>query len=124
VTRILSCVLFAFSLALIGPSVAHSLEAADVPSAIENAKTAADHEALAAYFEGEAQAARATAERHRRMGSFYEKHPRPAGLKGNRTPLHQTMPPHCTRLVASYEASAEDYEAMAVAHREMAKAVE
>lgn len=123
-TRILSCVFFGFLLLLIGPSVANSLEEADLPDAIESAKTAADHEALAAYFEGEAKAARATAERHRRMGSSYEKHPRPAGLKGNRAPLHQAMPPHCKRLVTSYEAAAEDYEAMAAAHREMAQAVE
>ena len=95
----------------------------DLPNAIENAKTAADHEALAAYFDGEAKAARATAERHRRMAALYGKHPMPSGAKGTRASLGRTMPPHCDKLVASYEAAAAEYEAMAAAHREMASEV-
>jgi hypothetical protein len=122
VIRILTCALLAGSLLVVGPKVVRALDAADLPDAIENAKTAADHEAIAAYYDDEAKAARAEAERHRRMGAFYEEHPRPAGSKGVRHPLHTTMPPHCTRLVASYEAAAEEYEAMAEAHREEANA--
>jgi hypothetical protein len=123
VIRSLSCVLFVVSLVLVGPRAAQSLEAEDVPSAIENAKTAADHEALAAYFEGEAKAARTRAERHRRMAALYGKYPKPSGTKATRASLSKTMPPHCDELVASYEAAAADYEAMAAAHREEAAAV-
>jgi hypothetical protein len=111
------------SLVLVGPRAAQSLEAEDVPNAIENAKTAADHEALAAYFEGEAKAARARAERHRRMAALYGKYPKASGTKGTRVSLSKSMPPHCDKLVASYEATAADYEAMAAVHREEASAV-
>jgi hypothetical protein len=112
------------SLILVGPRAAHSLEADDIPAAVENAKTAADHEALAAYFDGEAKAARASAERHRRMADLYGKHPKPSGTKGVRASLSKTMPPHCDKLAASYETAAAEYEAMAAAHREMASEVQ
>ena len=119
--RVFSLVLL---LAVAGPGAARALDPADLPEAIEKAETPADHEALAAYFEGEAKAARAAAERHRSMGERYKHLHRPAGLKGVRAPLERTMPRHCERLVANYEAAAEEYEEMAAAHREAARAVE
>lgn len=118
--RILSLVLM---LAIGCPGAARALDPADIPNAIENAETPADHEALATYFDGEAKAAREMAERHRRMGERYRNLRKPAGLKGVRAPLERTMPRHCEKLVASYEAAAKDYEAMAAAHREAASEI-
>ena len=119
--RILSLVLL---LAIAGPGAARALDPADLPNAIENAETPADHEALAAYFDAEAKAARAAAERHRSMAARYKSLRKPAGLKGVRAPLERTMPRHCERLVANYEAAAKEYEEMAEAHREAAGAIE
>lgn len=102
------------------PGAARALDADDLPNAIENAETAADHEALAAYYEGEAKTARAMAERHRSMGERYRNPPKPAGLKGVRM---RSMPQHCDRLAASYEAAAKEYEAMAAEHREAASEI-
>lgn len=123
-TRSLRLVLLVLSLPLVGPSVAHSLEEADLPQAVETARTPADHAALAAYFGAEAKAARARAERHRRMADLYARYPQPSGTEGTRASLSKTMPPHCNKLVASYEAAAAEYEAMAAAHRAIAGSVE
>lgn len=119
--RTLSLVLM---LAIVCPGAARALDPVDLPNAIENAETPADHEALAIYFEAEAKAARAMAERHRSMGARYKSLRKPAGLKGVRAQLERTMPRHCDRLVASYEAAATEYDAMAAAHREAASAIE
>jgi hypothetical protein len=120
VSRLFPAALLAASLCILVPQAAPALDADDLPSAIENAKTAADHEALAAYFEGEAKASRSRAERHRRMSALYGKYPKPSGTKGTRASLSKAMPPHCDKLVASEEAAAGEYDAMAAAHREMA----
>jgi hypothetical protein len=109
---------------LFAPRAVLALDAADLPSAIENAKTPADHEAIAAYYDGEAKAARAAAEQHRKMAAAYGKHPEPAGAKGVRSSIYKTMPRHCDQLVASYEAAAKDNDALAAAHREAARAAE
>ena len=114
----------ALLLAIACPGTARAIDPADLPNAIESAETAADHEALAAYFEGEAKAAREMAERHRRMGERYRNLRKPAGLKGVRARIDQSMPRHCDKLVASYEAAASEYEAMAAEHREAASEIE
>jgi hypothetical protein len=115
--------LMAASLILVVPRAVFALDAEDLPAAIENAKTAADHEAIAAYYDAEAKAASATAEEHRRMAAAYGKRPKAAGTKGNRSTVYRTIRPHCEKLVASYEASARDYAAMATSHREAATAL-
>jgi hypothetical protein len=123
--RTLSASLLVVLVAIIGAGGAQALDADDLPSAVENAKTAADHEAIAAFYEGEAKEARAQAEQHRAMGSTYKKHQQhsmPAG-KGVPSTLNKTMPPHCDQLTATYEAAAKEYEAMAAAHREEASAI-
>lgn len=111
--------------AIIGAGGPQALDADDLPSAVENAKTAADHEAIAAFFEGEAKEANARAKRHRAMGSTYKKHQQhsmPAG-KGVPSKLNKTMPPHCDQLATTYDAAAKEYEAMAAAHHEEASAI-
>jgi hypothetical protein len=112
------------SLILAAPRTGIALDATDLPAAIENAKTAADHEAIAAYYEGEAKAARARADEHRKMAAAYGKQPRPGGGKGHRPQVYRTIGQHCEKLVARFEADAKDYEVMAASHREAAAAVE
>ena len=120
---IFSCSLLAASLTLVEPKTVSALDATDLPAAIENAKTAADHEAIAAYYDAEAKAASATAEEHRKMAAAYGKRPKVAGTKGSRPTVYRTIRPHCEKLVASYEATAREYEAMATSHREAATAI-
>jgi hypothetical protein len=120
VTRVLSHSLLVTLLILVGPTAVRALDAADLPAAIENAKTAADHEAIAAHYEAQAKAARTEAERHRSMGAIYKKHSAHTAGKATRTALDKTMPPHCDELATSYEAAAKQYDAMAAAEREAA----
>jgi hypothetical protein len=122
VTRVFSYSLLMALLAIVGPTAASALDAADLPKAVENAATAADHEAIAAYYDAEAKAAREKAALHRSMGAVYEKHRGPAS-KAGATILYKTMPPHCSELATSNEAAAKEYEAMAAAHRETASAL-
>ena len=115
--------LFAMSLVTVGARPAHALDAADLPKAIENAKTPADHEAIAAYFDEQAKGARATAEMHRKMGATYKKESSPPPKSGGAAHLfHTQMGEHCDDLATKYEKVAKDYEAMAAEHRAQAKA--
>lgn len=85
---------------------------ADLPQRIESARTQADHEALAAYYDREASAARASAAEHRKMATSYQG--MVAGGRGG-----ASMAPHCNAIVRSQETIATEYEAMAAAHRQM-----
>jgi len=114
--------LLAATLVLFVPKAVFSLDAVDLPAAIENAKTAADHEAIADYYDAAAKAARATAEEHRKMAAAYGKKPKPGGSKGLRSSVYRTIGTHCEKLIASYETDAQEYEAMAASHREAATA--
>lgn len=87
---------------------------ADLPQRIETARTPADHEALAAYYDREASAARASAAAHRKMATSYQG--MVAGGRGG-----ATMPAHCNAIVRSQEAIALEYEGMAASHRQMAQ---
>ena len=122
-TRLLSASILALLMTVTSTVAARALDADDLPSAVENAKTAADHEAIAAYYEGEAKDVRAKASKHRSMGANYNKHAAHGGGKGVRTPLNKSMPPHCEKLAADYDAAAKEYDAMAAAHREEASAL-
>jgi len=114
-------VILALSLGV--PKAVLALDAADLPSAIENATTPADHEAIAAYFDAQAKAARTMVEHHRTMASAYLNHPKPAAGKGVRSSVYKTMPKHCDDLIKSYETAAHEYKAMAAAHREAASEI-
>ncbi len=85
---------------------------ADLLQRIESARTQADHEALAATYDREASAARASAASHRKMATSYQG--MIGGGRGN-----ASMPAHCNAIVRSQEAIATEYEGMAAAHRQM-----
>jgi hypothetical protein len=95
------------------PSLTIAAEAKATPSiealAEQAASTPAQHEALAAYYRGKADAARAEAERHKEMAvSFPSK-----GASG--------MQAHCQALTDAAQKSAAAYDAMAAIHDETAK---
>jgi hypothetical protein len=85
---------------------------ADLVQRIESARTQGDDEALAAYYDREASAARASAAEHRKMAASYQ-----GMIGGGRGSAN--MPAHCNAIVRSQEAIATEYEGMAVAHRQM-----
>ena len=88
----------------------------DMSTMIEKAKTPADHERIAAMYDKQAAEAKKQAEVHRKMEKSYSV--APGAGKGTATPL----PQHCAALAKHYEAEAQEYTALAAAHREMAKA--
>jgi hypothetical protein len=89
-------------------------EETNIEQMIEQAKTPADHEALAAYYEKEAQAAKQKYEQHKKMEAAYSKIP---SVKEKSNLLS-----HCDTLAKDYERMATQYEVLAQVHREMAKA--
>jgi hypothetical protein len=95
-------------------AVAETVTDANVAELTETAKTAADHEALAAYYREEAKEALAQVEFHQKMARSGS---RPAPGKQ----AFDSMKPHCERLVRSYQDAAESYEALAKLHEQLAK---
>jgi hypothetical protein len=89
--------------------------AADIDQMIATAKTPADHEAIAKWYDDQAAEAQKKADEHKKMGEEYKK---ALGGVGSKTHFHE----HCEALVKNYTAEAKEYRALAAAHREMAKA--
>ena len=87
-------------------------EGKSIDQMVAEAKTPADHEAIAAYYDKEAQEAHQKHAEHKKLADSYDLTPK---LKGG------TMSKHCTDAGKKYEGIAKDYEAMAKAHRQMAK---
>jgi len=88
-------------------------EGKSIEQMIATAKTPADHEAIAAYYEKEAQTARQQQEKHQNMRDLYAATP---ALKTKST----TALDHCDGLVKKYKEIAEDYHALATLHKGMA----
>jgi hypothetical protein len=78
----------------------------NVNQMIGSAKTPAEHEAIAAYFDEKAEKAEQDAKNHRAWGNIYGK---PA------------MMSHCSYLAKANQDEADQYKALAAGHREMAK---
>jgi hypothetical protein len=108
-----------FAMLVGAPTWTAAAEEKNIEELVQNAKTAADHEALAKLYDEEAAKARKKAEEHRKMGARYTHFE-----SGNpKTQLaHFDMPKHCANLTKSYEEAAKEADAMATAHREAAKA--
>jgi|GEM_PF-6146442 len=81
---------------------------------ITGAKAAADHEALAASYEKDAQEARQKQAEHQQMRDAY------ATIPVLKTKTGAVA--HCTAIAKKYEEIAKEYEALAKMHRDMAKA--
>ena len=89
-------------------------EEADLDKMISSAKTAADHEAIAAEYDRMAKAANEEAAKHVEMGAAYKK-------LGGALIAKQHIDTHCDALVKLYKKVAKENEALAEVHREMAK---
>ncbi len=79
---------------------------------IEEAKTAADHEALAAFFKGEVAKQQEKIKQHEAMLKSYAKAPGKAGEEARH---------HCQTLIKLFQEQAQMYAAMAADHEKMAK---
>ena len=89
-------------------------EEADLDKMISSAKTAADHEAIAAEYDRRATAAKTDSAEHVEMGAAYKK-------QGGYLIEKQHIETHCDTLANLYEKVAKENEVLAKAHREMAK---
>lgn len=81
---------------------------------IEAARTPADYEALATYYDQQATAARGISAEHRKMAKSYQG--MVAGGRGG-----ASMPAHCNAIAGKNDGLAADYAAMAAAYRQLAK---
>lgn len=91
-------------------------EGKNVEQMISEAKTPADHEAIAAYYEKEAQAARRKYEEHLKLKAEYVKIPHLASKT--------SLPAHCDSIAKKYEGIAKENEALAKLHKDMAKSAQ
>ena len=82
---------------------------------IQNAKTRADHEEIAAIYEQQASADRAAAENHRRMERLYKGFDPSQGGRGS-----GQMAVHCKNLAEGYARAAEEHSGLAQLHRKAA----
>jgi hypothetical protein len=94
-----------------------STQREDVSTMIARARTAADHEAIAAEYDRQAAEARKEAELHRRMAKSYA-----TGASTGRVGL-TPLPQHCAAIARRYERIAEEDVTLAATHREIAKAI-
>ena len=94
-------------------SLSTAQEEKNLEQMISNAKTAADHEAIAAYYDQEAQAAHTKHEEHLKLQASYANTPHLASKTG--------LPAHCKQIATDYDKIAKEYESLAKMHRDMAK---
>jgi len=88
----------------------------NLEKAVTGAKTPADHEAIASYYEKEAATAKDKAAEHRRLAETY----RTLSVSG-RGQGQPTMANHCQQLAQNYESIATENTTPATAHRQMAQ---
>ena len=94
-------------------SVSVAEDGKNIEQMIVDAKTPADHEAIAAYYDQEAQAAHQKHEEHLKLKASYEQIPHLASKTG--------LPWHCNTIATNYQKTAKEYEELAKLHRQMAK---
>jgi hypothetical protein len=94
---------------------AAAADCSGIDAKISAAKTAADHDAIAACYDEMAKDALAKVAEHKKMAEKYSM--ASIGNQATKTHFHQ----HCETLIRSYESEAKEYTALAAAHRQMAK---
>jgi hypothetical protein len=82
----------------------------NIEQMIENAKTPADYEAIAAYYDKQADAAQQQLDWHEKLYKTYKQNPRMS-----------TMQMHCHRLIALYKQQVKEDRVTADEYRHMAK---
>lgn len=88
-------------------------EGKNIEQMIAEAKTPADHEAIAAYYEKEAQEAHQKHAEHQQMSDSY------ATIPVLKTKTGAVA--HCNTIAKNYEKIAKEYAALAKLHKDMAK---
>ena len=88
---------------------ADAVQEANLEQMIANAKTPADHEAIAKYYDQQAAKANEQVQWHQKLLKAYMANPR-----------FSTMQMHCSRLVDFYKNEAKEDRKLAQEHREMA----
>lgn len=88
-------------------------EGKSIEQMITEAKTPADHEAIAGYYEKEAQEAHQKHAEHQQMSDSY------ATVPVLKTKTGAVA--HCNTIAKNYEKIAKEYEALAKLHKDMAK---
>ena len=96
---------------------AAAAEGTDILQMLQTAKTPADHEAIAKYYDEQAAEAKKKAELHRKMAASYTTGGTPIGKGGFKVPF----PQHCLALAKEFDDEAAHYTAMADMQRELAK---
>lgn len=97
-----------------------TISKSELRTLIANAKTPADHERIAQYFDAEATKYEADAKEHAEEASDYAAHPsNPAN--GKDTVYSTDMQGHCTNLGAKLKEAAQEARVIAAGHRKMAK---
>lgn len=88
-------------------------EGKNVMQMIAEAKTPADHQAIATWYEVESKAAHQKQAQHEQMKASYQ----------SRYPIKRAaMVPHCESLIKKYGEMADEYAALAQLHKDMATA--
>jgi hypothetical protein len=95
------------------PVRADAITDENVDATVANAKTAADHQALAAYFTTKSEEALANVERHKRMSN---------SLGGGKPGANWEA--HCQSLIRTYQAQAKDYAGLAKEQAAFAKGLQ
>lgn len=89
----------------------------EMTSAVRNAKTSVDHEALAKHYEDAAHEMQLKVEEHKKLLEEYEKHPYYYPKRA------QDLQAHCWSLIKSYEQAVEANMSMAKIHHQIASEV-
>lgn len=115
VARYVSAAALGVLIAVSGASAARAAAITDdnVAAAVADAKSAEDHQALAAFFTAKSKAALAEVENHKKMAS--------ALGKGKQAPGWEA---HCHSLMKTYQAQAEDYAGLAKEQEALAKGMQ
>ena len=96
---------------------ATAAENMDILQKVQSAKTAADHQQIASYYEAQAADAKKKADLHRKMADTYQAGGTSIGKGSGPMPL----PQHCQALAKMFDDEAAHYSAMAETERELAK---
>ena len=96
------------------PAFAEPMPAGVTADAVKSAKTPEQHQAIADAYAKEAANLRAMADSHRQMDSWYAE----PGYKSSKL----GFPRHCQALAKDLDAAAKEYDSLAMAHHDMARA--
>jgi HD-like signal output (HDOD) protein len=100
-------------MAVISLPVGLALPGDNIEQKIRQAKTPADHQALAAWYEKEAQVAQQLASRHFLMREVY--------AAARATQQKDRAGEHCAFIAKKYQEMAKEYETLAAVHKTMAE---